>query len=199
MAALQHKDILLNRMSCHKLITYRAKLGIIKWLLAGRTSAPWAAVCHFTYKTKFVGSKLCLILWVKSRSLAEMKGQGAQINRRNRSIGLFEVFPASNCILSSLNKGQWCFWRNLPFWKDPQSFQWISTKDALFTVVERAASFKLQASTKILASLCLFEILRLSAWAGQVMYVRVELHVEGKSALTSAMIELISRKTFSWM
>ena len=116
-----------------------------------------------------------------------MKGQRAQINRRNRSIGLFEVFPASNCILSSLNKGQWCFWRNLPFWKDPQSFQWISTKDALFTVVERAASFKLQASTKILASLCLFEILRLSASAGQL---NMQENVEGKSTLTSIKVDL---------
>ena len=45
------------------------------------------------------------------------------------------------------------------------------TKDALFTVVERAASFKFQASTEILASPCLFEILRLSGSAGQLIYI----------------------------
>ena len=116
-----------------------------------------------------------------------MKGQGAQINRRNHFIGLFEVFPASNCILSSLNKGQWCFWRHLPFWKDPRGFQWISTKDALFTVVERAASCKLQDSTKILGrSACL----RFCDWVRGLVSSYKQENVEGKSTLTSIKVDL---------
>ena len=116
-----------------------------------------------------------------------MKGQGAQINRRNRSIGLFEVFPASNCILSSLNKGQWCFWRNLPFWKDPQSFQWISTKDALFTVERELLALSCKPQQRYWhRSACL----RFCDWVRGLVRSCMQENVEGKSTLTSIKVDL---------